>query len=58
MDLKLLDARGREIDNDVGEDDAPVVAVTPKQRERYTVQAIMAACSNNPCRYGLGVFKR
>ncbi len=58
VDLKLLDSRGREIDNDVQEDDAPVVAVTPKQRERFTVQAIMADCNSNPCRYGLGVFRK
>ena len=58
MDLKLANARGREIDSDVGEDDAPVVAVTPEQKERFTVRAIMADCTSNPCRYGLGVFRR
>lgn len=58
VDLKLLNARGREIDSDVQEDDAPVVAVTPTQRERFTVQAIMADCGSSPCRYGLGVFRK
>ena len=58
IDLKLLNAAGREIDSDEGEDDAPVVAVTPEKKERFTVRAIMASCGQSPCRYGLGVFRR
>jgi len=58
LDLKLLSAAGREIDRDVQEDDSPVVAVTPTRQERFTAQAIMAACSAQPCRYGLGVFAK
>lgn len=58
VDLKLTNARGREIDSDVQEDDAPIVAVTPQQKERFTVQAIMADCTAGPCRYGIGVFRR
>lgn len=58
LDLKLTNAGRREIDSDVEEDDAPVVAVTPAQKERFTVQAIMADCTSSPCRYGLGVFKK
>lgn len=58
LDLKLLNSSGREIDNDVQEDDAPVVAVAPTRNERYTVQAIMADCGKAPCRYGLGVFRK
>lgn len=58
LDLKLLNAAGREIDSDVQEDDAPVVAVAPAKNERYTVQAIMADCKKVPCRYGLGVFRK
>ena len=58
IDLKLLNSRGREIDKDEEEDDAPVVAVRPEQNERFTVRAIMATCSQSPCRYGIGVFRR
>lgn len=58
LDLKLVNAAGQQIDSDVEEDDAPVVAVSPASAERYTVQAIMANCGSNPCRYGLGVFKK
>lgn len=58
LDLKLLNASGREIDSDVQEDDAPVVAVAPTRNERHTVQAIMADCGKSPCRYGLGVFRK
>ena len=58
LDLQLLNAGGKEIDRDVEADDAPVVAVAPTRRERFTVKAMMAACSANPCRYGLGVFAK
>ena len=58
LDLKLVNAAGKEIDTDVEEDDAPVVAVTPAKAERYTVRAIMADCGASPCRYGLGVFAK
>ncbi|HVL68329.1 MAG TPA: hypothetical protein VM364_13785 [Vicinamibacterales bacterium] len=58
LDLKLLNAAGRQIDSDVEEDDSPVVAVAPTRSERYTVQAIMAQCGKGPCRYGLGVFRK
>ena len=58
LDLRLLNAAGKEIDSDVEPDDAPVVAVAPTRRERFTVKAMMAACGANPCRYGLGVFAK
>jgi hypothetical protein len=58
LDLELLDPAGRQVDSDVEEDDAPVVAVSPARRERYTVRAIMADCTASPCRYGIGVFKK
>lgn len=58
LDLKLQDESGRDVDSDVQEDDAPVVAVAPTANARYRVQAIMADCGKSPCRYGLGVFRK
>ena len=58
VDLQLLNSRGRQIDKDEDLDDNPVVGVAPEQNERYTVRAVMASCSQSPCRYGLGVFRK
>jgi hypothetical protein len=58
LDLQLLNRAGREVDRDVERDDYPVVAAEPGRDERFTVRALMAQCTDNPCRYGFGVFSR
>ena len=58
VDLRLLNASGREIDKDVERDDYPAVAIDVTETQTYTVRASMAACSAPPCRYGFGVFTR
>jgi hypothetical protein len=56
FDLRLFDPRGREVASDVLTDDTPVLNVTPRFGGTYTVRAIMTACSDQPCRYGIGVY--
>jgi hypothetical protein len=56
FDLRLFDPRGREVASDVLTDDTPVLSVTPRMGGTYTVRAIMTACSDQPCRYGIGVY--
>jgi hypothetical protein len=56
FDLRLYDPRGREVASDVLTDDTPVLNVTPRFSGVYTVRAIMTACSDQPCRYGIGVY--
>ena len=56
LDLVLYDPNGTEVDNDLQLDDYPVVAVTPRHSGQYRVKVMMAKCSAEPCRYGLGVF--
>jgi hypothetical protein len=56
LDLQLLNSAGREVDRDVERDDYPMVAAQPSRDETFTVRAIMAQCTDNPCRYGFGVF--
>ena len=56
LDLVLYDSNGREIDNDLQMDDYPVVSVTPSHSGTYRVKVIMANCTAEPCRYGIGVF--
>jgi hypothetical protein len=56
FDLRLFDPRGREVDSDVLTDDTPVVEVSPSVSGTYTVRAIMTSCSDQPCRYGIGIY--
>jgi hypothetical protein len=56
FDLRLFDPRGREVAADVLTDDTPVLSITPRVGGTYTVRAIMTACSDQPCRYGIGVY--
>jgi hypothetical protein len=56
LDLVLMDPAGAKVAEDVLDDDIPVVAVEPTRSGTYRVTVAMAACSEEPCRYGLGVF--
>ena len=58
VDLTLYDPSGKQVDEDVEEDDYPVVAVEPGRSGNYRVKVTMAACSEAPCRFGVGVFGR
>lgn len=56
LDIVLYNSTGRELANDVGEDDVPVVEVTPEREGTYIVRVVMANCSSEPCHYGLGLY--
>jgi len=58
LDMRLYDRDGDEVAADVENDDTPVVTVTPSRSATYTVRAIMANCTSEPCRYGIGVYGR
>jgi hypothetical protein len=56
IDLTLYSPSGDEIDSDVELDDAPIVSVTPGRSGTYRLKVVMATCTAEPCRYGVGVF--
>jgi hypothetical protein len=56
LDFVLFDAAGNQIDQDVETDDVPIVSVTPRRSGTFRVKVVMAACSAEPCRYGVAVF--
>jgi len=56
LDMTLYDARGNQVSQDVEMDDFPIVTVTPTRTGQYRVKVVMASCSAEPCRYGVGVF--
>lgn len=57
LDLKLL-AGSTSVAQDVAVDDVPVLTFTPAVTGEYTLQVIMAACSVNPCRFGVAAYGR
>ena len=58
LDFRLYDANGNEVAEDVATDDTPVISITPRHSGQYILQAVMADCRADPCRYGIGVYGR
>jgi hypothetical protein len=56
LDFTLYDGSGNVIDSDLLDDDFPVVSVTVTHSGVFRVRVSMAACSAEPCRYGIGIF--
>ncbi len=56
LDLVLYDPQGDQVDEDTLVDDFPIVEVTVPRTGQYTIEVIMASCTAEPCRYGLGAF--
>lgn len=56
LDLVLYNSSGKELASDVGDDDVPVVELTPDRDGVYMARAVMANCATEPCSYGLGLF--
>lgn len=56
LDLTLYDGNGNVIDSDVLDDDVPVVSVAVARSGVFRLRVSMVSCSEEPCRYGIGVF--
>ncbi|MEO0559857.1 MAG: hypothetical protein AAF170_16935 [Bacteroidota bacterium] len=58
IDLRLYDPDGELVDEDVLEDDVPVVTVTPDREGQYTIEGIMYECQTEFCFIGLSAWVR
>lgn len=56
IDLAIYDDRGRLIDEDVLEDDYPIVHVSPSRDGEYDIEVTMFSCSVEPCYFGFAIF--
>ncbi len=56
VDLVIKDADGNIVDKDRKDDDTPVLSLKPEKGARYTINVEMAACKEEPCYFGLGIF--
>lgn len=53
LDLLIYDNSGSLVRRDVATDDRPVLVFTPSKSGKYKIEVVMAACTDQPCRYGL-----
>jgi hypothetical protein len=56
LDMALTTAAGAEVDSDYQTDDVPMVMVEVASGQTYHLKVQMAACSVEPCAFGVGVF--
>lgn len=56
LDFTLYAPNGSQVSQDIEMDDFPVVSVTPSRSGTYRLKVVMATCTAEPCRYGVGVF--
>lgn len=53
IDLTLYDSNGRVVDADTDDSDSAVIAVPIESSGTYTLELLMAKCSEAPCVYGI-----
>jgi hypothetical protein len=53
LDLRIHDQAGNLIMQDIQTNDTPLLTFTANTSGRYRVQVLMAACTRNPCYYGI-----
>ncbi len=58
VDMVLKDEDGDVIDKDRKDDDTPVLTLVPKKSGRYTIEVEMAECKEEPCYFGIGIFRK
>ena len=58
VDLRIWAPDGTKLAEDIQTDDTPVLEFTATVTGQYTLRVEMAACSTNPCYWGVQIFKR
>jgi hypothetical protein len=58
VDLRIWAPDGTKLAEDIQTDDTPVLEFTATVTGQYTLRVEMAACSTNPCYWGVQIFKQ
>jgi hypothetical protein len=59
LDLRMLGTDGQTVlDEDVADDDVPIVSFTPRESGPHMLVVNMAACSTESCYFGFRVFSK
>ena len=56
IDLAIYDEKDSLVDEDVMEDDYPIVNASPAKDELFTVDVDMYECDVEPCYFGIAIF--
>lgn len=56
IDLTIIDDDGDVIDEDILEDNFPIVSVSPRRDAAYTIEVDMYECDVEPCYFGIAIF--
>jgi hypothetical protein len=55
LDLTLFSG-STKLEEDVLDDDVPILSVKPTASGNFRISVVMAACSSSPCRYGIAIY--
>lgn len=55
LDITLFDGETK-LEEDLLDDDVPIVSFEPKRTMQVSIRVSMAACSDSPCYFGIGIF--
>lgn len=58
VDLKISDAAGNVIMQDIAVDDTPVLLFHSNSAGKWRVRVVMATCNRSPCYYGIQLLAR
>ncbi|MEZ4702035.1 MAG: hypothetical protein R2834_17005 [Rhodothermales bacterium] len=58
IDVKVLTESGKVIKEDTSDDDQPIVKFEPSSTDAYQIEVKMYKCSDNPCYFGFGIFRK
>jgi hypothetical protein len=58
LQLALYAPNGYEVESARSAGSAPILFIDPRETASYRVQVVMSRCTTNPCRYGVGVFRK
>lgn len=58
LDLQLFDSSGNKLDEDVLEDDSPILEFRVPSAGNHRIRVVMASCSADPCAYGVALYHK
>lgn len=58
VDMVIKDDDDNVVDKDRKDDDTPVLTLVPSKSGKFTIDVEMASCKEEPCYFGIGIFRK
>lgn len=58
LDINVYDEKGKLLASDTDEDDTPALELKAASDTDFTVEVVMASCTNGPCFYGVDLLQK